>query len=853
MNQCSSCSASNSHSSKFCSACGAALKPEFSVTVTQAAQGEIASHPSSPSDSSHHGRFLPGTKVADRYRIVSLLGKGGMGEVYRADDLKLGHTVALKFLPRDLAGDPQRLEYFHNEVRLTRQISHPNVCRVYDIGEIDGQHFLSMEYIDGEDLKILLRRIGRLPSDKGVQIAQQLCAGLAAAHDRGVLHRDLKPANIMIDGRGQVRITDFGLAKLADDGAEGEIAGTPAYMAPEQLTRGEATIQSDLYSLGLILYELFTGMVVHQTNSIPELIRAHAESSLSQPSQRVKDIDPTVERVILRCLEKDPADRPKSTQVVALALPGGDPLAAALAAGETPSPEMVAAAGGSVGLSFPVGSSLFAAVFLMLAAIPFIAAVRDDFHLKKIEKKPDAFEQDARDLIAELGYPTSDVTSVHGFQLDGSKEFFEYWYRQSPDPLVPTIPHLMSRPFTWRVTSQNPPLINPGMIRVRFDPTGRLIEFFAVPSLQAKVNSEQEDWRTTFSAVSGFEYGDLNDENVYEPPAEFPASLYADNVWTKNGQFVVATRRDQIVYFRNLNFGPDPGDNPTWRAYFAHFIQILLIFAAGLLALRHVRRGRADIKGALHISLYFFAIDMILWAIGVHHDGSPQRELSLALNFLVRSLGYALRIWLYYVALEPLIRRFWPDMLISWSRLLSGRFRNEQVGRDILIGCLWGAAIILASIIVKRDWERFLQPDLIQGGRLALAQILNGHQAAGTGSLFYLTNLLLIRALFRNNWMAAAAFTLLMVGCWGENWGDHGQAVLNFLYFASLGILYIRFGLLSAFSGLLVWSVMIRFPYGAPGHWCTYPGNLAIAVVLLLAGYAFYTSTVAPRIRELAR
>ena len=272
-----------------------------------------------------------------------------------------------------------------------------------------------------------------------------------------------------------------------------------------------------------------------------------------------------------------------------------------------------------------------------------------------------------------------------------------------------------------------------------------------------------------------------------------------------------------------------------------------------MLALHHVRRGRADLKGALRITFYFFAIDMILWVTGVHHDGSPQRELSMALNFLVRSLGFAVRIWLYYVALEPLVRRFWPDMLITCSRLISGRFRNELVGRDVLIGFLWGAAITLASVIVKRDWERFLQPDLIQGGRLVFSQILNGHQAAGTGSLFYLTNLLLIRALFRNNWLATAAFTLLMVGCWGENWDDHGQAVLNFLFFASLGVVYICFGLLSAFSGLLIWSVLNAFPYGAPGHWYSYPGNLAIAVVLLLASYAYYTSTLAPRIQELRR
>src|SRR6185503_10346091 len=155
--------------------------------------------------------------LAGRYRIVALAGRGGMGEVYRAEDLTLGQPVALKFLPPDVARDPDRLARFHQEVRVARQVSHPSVCRVYDIGEADGQHFLSMEYVDGEDLASLMRRIGRLPSSKALELARQLCAGLAAAHDRGVLHRDLKPANVMIDGRGRVRIADFGLAGLAGE------------------------------------------------------------------------------------------------------------------------------------------------------------------------------------------------------------------------------------------------------------------------------------------------------------------------------------------------------------------------------------------------------------------------------------------------------------------------------------------------------------------------------------------------------------------------------------------------------------------------------------------------------------
>ncbi|MHC4776910.1 MAG: serine/threonine-protein kinase, partial [Planctomycetota bacterium] len=183
-----------------------------------------------------HGRFEPGQRLGSRYRIVALLGQGGMGEVYRADDLELGQSVALKFLPQRVAADPAWLRRFRNEVRTARQIAHPNVCRIYDIAEEDGHVFLSMEYIDGEDLAGVLRRLGRPSREKAIEIARQICLGLAAAHENKVLHRDLKPANIMIDGRGRVRITDFGLAGFLDELEQAKArAGTPAYMAPEQL------------------------------------------------------------------------------------------------------------------------------------------------------------------------------------------------------------------------------------------------------------------------------------------------------------------------------------------------------------------------------------------------------------------------------------------------------------------------------------------------------------------------------------------------------------------------------------------------------------------------------------------
>src|SRR5215470_11548178 len=267
--RCPSCGRESANAT-FCGWCGAPLDATSVETALLSAPAP-PSHLSS-SSSVDEGRFLPGTVLAGRYRVAGLLGRGGMGEVYRATDLTLGQAVALKFLPESLARDERALVRFYNEVRIARHVTHPNVCRVYDIGDVEGVHYISMEFVDGEDLASLLRRIGRLPVDKALETARQLCAGLAAAHERGVLHRDLKPANIMIDGRGQVMIMDFGLAGLSEQ-SQGDVrSGTPAYMSPEQLAGTEVTFKSDIYALGLVLYELFTGKRAFEAASLMELM-----------------------------------------------------------------------------------------------------------------------------------------------------------------------------------------------------------------------------------------------------------------------------------------------------------------------------------------------------------------------------------------------------------------------------------------------------------------------------------------------------------------------------------------------------------------------------------------------------
>ena len=319
MEVCAVCSTEILDDSTICPACGtpSGSKAPTICDIPTAAAETVPIAGSEP-------RFIAGTVLASRYRIVAALGRGGMGEVYRADDLALNQSVALKFV-RPEKGSAAELARLRQEVRLARQISHPNVCRVFDLGEVDGQSFLCMEHIDGEDLASLLRRIGRLPVDKALEIARQVAAGLAAIHDGGLLHRDLKPGNVMIDGRGRARITDFGLAVVIDEVGRGRKAGTPAYMAPEQRLGAEASVQSDLFSLGLITYEMLAGGPPQQSAEPPAL-----------PESIAEQVDVRIRTILRSCLEPNPVLRPSSALRVAAALTGETPLTIAVSHGLSP-------------------------------------------------------------------------------------------------------------------------------------------------------------------------------------------------------------------------------------------------------------------------------------------------------------------------------------------------------------------------------------------------------------------------------------------------------------------------------------------------------------------------------------
>jgi Protein kinase domain len=582
MPRCASCAIDIPDRSRFCLQCG---KPANGVDPDSVDTIAVAVHATASASQTHPGpreRFAPGVLLAARYRIVSSLGQGGMGEVFRADDLMLRQPVALKFLSETALGNPNLLTRFYNEVRIARQISHKNVCRVYDIGEVDGQPFLSMEYIDGEDLGSLLRRIGRLPADKATEFARKLCAGVAAAHAQGVLHRDLKPANIMIDSRGELHVTDFGLAAIAEQLEGAEIRnGTPAYMAPEQLTGEKVSAQSDIYAVGLVLYEMFTGKTAFQANTLAEMTRLRQEGRAANPSTLVGDLDKTVERAILRCLEGDTAMRPASALALAAMLPGGDPLAAALAEGETPSPETVAAAGSTEGLSpkiaIPALAGIAVGLIALCLAIPRLYLI----NLVPMENPPEVLTAKARDIVRSLGYTERAGDWTSGFFSDGVNAAYMrakghnmdewarifaltpsglgYWYRQSPTPLVAE----RSRSY-GAAGYADPPVLVPGMIALTMEIDGRLRRFAAVPQEQEALTGEIKpvDWAPFFAAARL----DVAQFKSVTPEWTPPFATDARAAWT--GPYAgrtdlpvrieAASFHGRPIFFKSSGLGPDP-------------------------------------------------------------------------------------------------------------------------------------------------------------------------------------------------------------------------------------------------------------------------------------------------------
>ena len=810
-----------------------------------------------------------------------------MGEVFKAEDLKLNQTVALKFLPETIALDGGMLARFHNEVRIARQVAHPNVCRVYDIGEVEGLHFISMEFIDGEDLSSLLRRIGRLPGDKAVEIARQLCSGLAAAHEQGVLHRDLKPANVMIDGRGKARITDFGLAVVSEElRGDDVIAGTPAYMAPEQLTGKEVTQRSDIYSLGLVLYELFTGKRVYETQSINELIELHDKSAPATPSSHVKDIDPLAERVILRCLERDPKARPSSAVQVALALPGGDPLQAALAMGETPSPEMVAAAGEKTGLHPKLAVACLVAITGLLAVYAWGNGKVALIASSPLENSAEVLARRGRDLAVQFGYVEKPIDTEYGFARnidflsyagpggtrgDGSllsKErlatawpaVYEYWYRESQ---VYLLGYRIGVPFiTGRVSLSDPPNDVSGMVGMRLDPLGRLRYFNAVPPQLEQSSEQAAPPAKSFNRDALFAAAGLDRSSFSATESQWTPLAISDEraAWTGTYpdqpdvpiRLEAAAYRGKLVYFQLIEPWTRPERMPSAQrsndpGWVGAILGSAILLAGCALGWRNHRLGRGDRRGAFRLAI-LVAISFVLnWVLSTSH-APIDRETANAIAVIGISSFFGLATWSIYMAVEPFIRRRLPETIITWSRLLAGQFRDSLVGRDVLIGVLTAVGYRAVNVLVLL-WTSTtptvgIDPDALLDTRHNLGLLMNSFGSAVTG-VFILFEFFLLLMILRKQWLTAA-FVILINAIGGVSIGGDTSVIIVLLWLLGVGpgvFLLLRFGLVAGCVYYYANALLIVFPVTTNfSAWYASGGMFAIAVTLALAGYAFYAS-----------
>ncbi|MGD0871248.1 MAG: serine/threonine-protein kinase [Bryobacteraceae bacterium] len=814
------------------------------------------------------GRFVPGTLLGGRYRVIGLLGRGGMGEVYRATDLMLGQSVALKFLPPEASSNPRLLERFHGEVRVARQVSHPNVCRVYDIGEIQGMPFLSMEYVDGEDLAGLLQRIGRLPEDKALVTARQLCAGLQAAHDRGVIHRDLKPQNIMMNKRGEVVIMDFGLAAIADQLTGAEVHnGTPAYMAPEQLKGAEVTARSDIYALGLVLYEIFTGRRPFEGQSVKQLLEQQESAHLPGMTGGTVEVDPAVEKTIRRCLEPDPAKRPGSALSVAAALPGGDALAAALAAGETPSPELVAASGEQEGLERKISVPCLVLVMACVVAAIVLQGRQVALMNAPLDDPPEVLAHKAREMARAFGYPRKpadtnftlenrDGLRDHLKKLPGPPKWREWFEAESPIRLDyrESQSSLVASPYGL-VSGDNPPPVEPGMVRAVVDGAGRLREFHAVPYAGGADLAKAVEPAAVFLAAG------LDMAAFSETPAKFLPAAAADQMHAWKGPHPKIPNLDltvdmatwkgrvteaKVEYDWKQAGGPAAGQSQAAQVRGIIFLALrgLAVLAAVLLARRNWKLGRTDRKGALRIATAVFFLGMIGW-LGTVHAVPSDSMFGLFFASAATWLVSGIAIWLLYLALEPSVRARWPHSLVTWNRLLAGRWLDAQVGAHILIGAAVGSAVWTAASVVDELTGNTMGGAGGLAATLGTRQWIAFHASDFSGVLFigllFFFALTGLRHLVKKDAVAAVLAALFFTLVNGNPLDSPDWKVKCAIYFGMFAVLIfvlLRYGLVAIMAAACFINSLDSITLG--GDWKTWYAPAGLATVTMLLGIALF-------------
>jgi protein kinase-like protein len=789
-----------------------------------------------------------GQLFASRYAIAGDLGRGGMGWVFRARDRRLDQTVALKLL--HLPGVlPIAADRLASEVRLAREVAHPNVCRVYDIGSEGGVDYLSMEFIDGQTLAACLRRPGGVAPAAARDIARQICAGVAAAHERGVLHRDIKPSNVMIDRDGRVRILDFGLAVSATAATEGGRAGTPAYMAPEQVDGAPPTARSDVYALGLVLYELFTGERFYHCSSIGERLSLGAATPLAGPALR--DVDVTAQAAIRWCLEIDPADRPASAVDVAAMLLGG-----AAAARRIPSPELILATSGAL---TPTRALLMAAA--ALAATLFVAAQMDTLHRLNgaLPYRTGALAARARTMLAMAEVPAPPLRDS------------EYWFQPDSRPIPPD-PHApRAVTFVYRqhasslvpgnllrlVTQNDPPPRQPGMTMVILDGSGRLLHFES-EDLPARASEPLRavEWASWFAAagLSPADFTSGPDDRSVSTPHDRQSTWRRREPAGTGPVVTAASLNGRVVYFAAGDDGTIDADRTsvwtTHRGTFGEAFFTTLIIAvfvgAGVVGIGNLRRGRGHLQAANRIAAFVALAGIAAGLLRAHHVPSVVDEFQFVLGMSGWCLTWAAFCWVAYLALEPAIRRYAPHTLGAWTRLLAARFRDPAVGRDVLIG-VWGGLIVVALATMRfrlhpmRNADLVLYPaleSLRSAQRLVFVHLFGIADAVETG-VAAACLLALARPLAPNIAVAACVLALLATPV---TIGGFPLSVADALLAAAIMLVavavFLRAGLLALVTTYVVERLLVRVPITTVTSAWYFPASaVTLALVAALAVY----------------
>lgn len=651
-------------------------------------------------------------------------------------------------------------------------------------------------------------------------------------------------------------------------------------MAPEQLAGKEVTVRSDIYSLGLVLYEILTGKRPYESDTLAGLERARSSGAPPTPSTLIKDLDPRVERVVLRCLESDPARRPPSALAVAGALPGGDPLAAALAAGETPSPEMVAAAGEGSCLSSKIAFPLFAAALVILVIQAGLQLRLNALDRMGFSESSEVLQHKVTEILRSLGYADSPVDWVTGFDLDlGLTRYVQrndnppdwdrvlrerppnviFQYRQSDAPIIASQYH-DDKLTPGIVTLDDPPPITSGMIMVETDIHGRLLHLEAVPPqvlAPAAATPASSDWNALFKAA------DLDPAQFHsvEPERTWLATSDARAAWTgkwpgtnRDLRIEAAALRGKPVAFeliaewRNPNRLADAsGASPNEWVLAA--ILIVIFNLAPILGLRNYQQNKGDSRGAFRLAAFIFYVQMILWLFRGHF--APTLELVMPFVMgLCSALLYGAVIWLIYMAIEPYIRRRWPQGIIAWSNVLTGHWHDPVVGREVLFGALFGALWLLISRLAD-VWRMAHGAGLnvgntgyLNGLRSGLGISLLAIPGSIRTALIFFFLIFLLRVLLRNQWLAVAAFVglFLFLDVPGSHypWMD---AVESTVSYGLAAIVITRFGLLALAAGVFVHDLVVYLPVtlnsGAP----YFPESiLVVSIVLAFCVWAFRTS-----------